>query len=230
LGVKPIDPPRVWLNSKVLLFLWAAALVFLVLGYLVWQFVNLGAPPKLILKTPEQQTVTTDFSFVEGTAKDGADVYINDSPILTSPDGSFKEKISLIDGVNQVRVSAKNKLGKTISLTRTFIAQIPKPTATNEAPTIPAKIDGVSVKVNIRGPASWLIVTADGQEIFRGTMLDGTTQTFNAAGSLKLSVGNAGSVDLVLTNNQVVDKDLGTVGAPNEVKRDLVFNKDTVVK
>lgn len=227
IGLKPIYSPKWIITPKTFLVLWAISLFILVAGYLVWQFAAVSAAPKLTLDGALTQTVTSDFAYVSGKVQGGADVFIDDSPILTAADGTFREKVALVAGVNQVKVSAKNKLGKTTVINRTFIDALTNKTAVSTTP-IPEKFDGVEVRVKVAKQASWLIVVADDKEIFRGTMLDGTEQIFRAASKLRLTLGNAGSVDLTLTNLQVLRKNLGVVGKEGEVKRDLEFTKDTV--
>jgi hypothetical protein len=72
-----------------------------------------------------------------------------------------------------------------------------------------------------------MVIQADGKEVFRGTMLAGTTQTFNATDTIIVSTGNAGATQLVVTNRVVQNKDIGSLGAPGEVRRDIVIGRDT---
>jgi hypothetical protein len=71
------------------------------------------------------------------------------------------------------------------------------------------------------------VVTVDGKPAFSGTMLAGTAQTFRGATSVKITTNNAGATSIVLTNAQVVGKNLGALGALGEVKRNIEFAKDT---
>ena len=90
----------------------AAVFVIIVLGYVAWQFSKLSSPPVINLSNQEKTKVTTSYVIVSGEVDSGADVFINDSPILTSPDGSFSDKVLLANGINQIKVSARNKFGK----------------------------------------------------------------------------------------------------------------------
>lgn len=239
LGLKPIHSPKFIITPRTFLALATLLLFAVVTGYIIWQVSVLSLPPKLSVDgSPEE--VSTSFAYVSGRVDGGADLSINDSPILTSPDGSFREKILLSDGPNQIKISARNKLGKTMTIDKTIVARLDKPstiastspaqTTSPGAVTPPAKFDGVKLNIRANKAATWLIVEADGKEIFRGTMLAGTGQDFSAAGVIRLTVGNAGAAQLTLTNAVVTNKDLGTIGADGEVKRDLEFKKDTVVK
>lgn len=232
IGLTPIKSPRWIITPRTFVVICIIGLLGLVLGYLIWQFTGLAAAPKLSVDKPGSETVTSTVAFVSGRVNEGADVFINDSPILTDSAGAFREKITLVQGTNQIRVSARNRLGKVASITKTYIAQLSQPNLAAKAGSVPAgsattPFDGVQLTVKITHGVSWLIVTADNVEIYRGTMLEGSQQTFQAAADLKLSVGNAGAVDAVLTNSQVVNRDLGILGRDGETKRDLEFKKDT---
>lgn len=231
IGLKPLHSPKIILTPKSLLFFGSLAILFLIVSYIFWQVFILASPPKLTVSNQAVQEVSANFAFVSGKVDGGADLFINDSPVLTAPDGSFREKVSLSEGANLIKITAKNKLGKAISIERTIIAKIPSSNVgKSDSQSTNDKIDGVRVTASISKQATWLIVVADGKEIFRGTILVGSTQTFEAADDLKITTGNAGSTQLILSNKLVKDKDLGFVGKDGEIKRDLEFKKDTLVK
>jgi hypothetical protein len=83
--------------------------------------------------------------------------------------------------------------------------------------------------VKISNQATWVIVRADGQDVFKGTMLPGTQQLFKAKTQIKLTTGNAGNTQVFITNSITAGKDLGTVGRPGESKNDIEYNKDSVL-
>ncbi|MBP9827210.1 helix-turn-helix domain-containing protein [Candidatus Saccharibacteria bacterium] len=239
LGVKPIKSMRWVVTPKTFALFSVLAVVGLVLAYIVWQVAVLSAPPKLSINSNELRTVTTNFGYVSGNVEGGADLTINDSPVLVSADGAFRERIALTDGRNEIKLTAKNKLGR--SVTQTYIitarlAESPSPVAVpsvspspgeSAAPTAGTTTDGVVAVVQITKSATWLIVEADGKEIFRGTMLANSSQTFAAAAKLKLSTGNAGVTQLVISNATVQNKNIGLLGAEGEVRRDIEFSRDT---
>jgi hypothetical protein len=83
------------------------------------------------------------------------------------------------------------------------------------------------VGITIKDSTVGLVVTVDGKQVFSGTMLPGTAQTFRGSASVKITTNNAGATHVVITNNQVVGKNLGALGGQGEVKRNLEFAKDT---
>lgn len=242
LGVKPIKSARMVVTPKTFVLLSVIGIVALVVGYIVWQVIALSAPPKLTINTNEARLVNANYGYVSGKVEGGADLFINDSPVLVAADGTFRERIALIDGRNEIKLTAKNRLGRSTSQTYVITARIdvattpspsvsPTPTLSpgaSPSPSLsPPALDGVRVVVTIRDQASWMIVQADGKEVFRGTMLAGTTQTFNATDTVIVSTGNAGSTQLVVTNRVVQNKDIGSLGASGEVRRDIVIGRDT---
>ncbi|MDP4038455.1 MAG: DUF4115 domain-containing protein [bacterium] len=230
IGLKPLNSPRFIFTPKTLIAFSGLAFVILIIGYIIWQLTILASPPKLTINNPPTQDISTNSAFISGKAEGGADLFINDSPILSAPDGSFREKISLSEGVNLVKITAKNKLGKSVSVNRTINAKLPQTSVAKTTQQTNEKVDGVRVIVKISKQATWLIINADGKEIFRGTMLAGSTQAFEAAASLKITTGNADSTQLILSNLLILNKDLGIIGSDGEIKRDLEFKKDTLVQ
>lgn len=84
-----------------------------------------------------------------------------------------------------------------------------------------ALVDPNMVTVQVRIPAdkSWVSVTSSsGVQLFQGVLTAGTSRVFRDPKQLRLILGNAGAVDLVVNG-----RDLGPAGAPGAVKR-VVFN------
>lgn len=230
LGLRPIDSQSVIFTPKSIIITLAAILIIGLFTYVGWQFSQLSAPPKINLNNQDQSTVNTSFVIVSGDVDSGSDVFINDSPVLSTADGSFSERVALADGTNQIKVSAKNKFGKESSKTILVTTKLNKQTVDTSATMSNATIDGVEMTVKITNQATWIVVQTDGQDGFRGTMLPGTQQTFKAKDNIKLTTNNAGSTDVILTNSVELKKDLGTLGRDGEAKQDLVFSKDTDIQ
>jgi cytoskeleton protein RodZ len=210
-----------------------AALVILasigvISSYLLWQFSALAAPPSLSLTSPAADTaITGSVIDVAGKTTPGADVSVNDSPVLTDPDGNFNEKVTLQDGINAVRISARSKLGKTTVVTRNVLARLPKVDAAKA--TVPAApFDGIAVVVGVKQTTS-VVVMVDGQEKFRGTYVAGTSKLFTGTASVVVTTGNAGATSLVITNKTVAAKKIDKLGGDGEIRRNQEFTKDTVI-
>lgn len=229
-SLRPIDHQALSITPKTLLIALATIFVLVIITYVGWQFTKLSAPPVLNLVNQERSKVTTSYVIVSGEVDSGSDVFINDSPVLTSPDGSFGDKVLLADGVNQIKISARNKFGKEVSKTIIVDADLGEMKALNPTDVKKASFDGVEMQVSISDQATYITVRSDNKEVFKGTMLPGTKQLFQAKESIKLTTGNAGSTNLRITNSVVADKSIGPLGSEGETKLDIIFAKDTNVK
>lgn len=234
LGLKPIRGMKWVVTPRTFVALTTLTIVGAVVLYIIWQVLVLSAPPRLTINNTEARLVNAAYGYVSGRVENGSDLFINDSPILVGADGGFRERIALTNGLNEIKLTAKNRLGKIATQTYVITARIavdatPTPdSSTDTAPVIaPTPYDGVQAVVTLGDAATWIIVEADTKEIFRGTMLAGSSQSFSAADSLKISTGNAGKTGVKLTNSVVTAKDLGVLGAVGEVKRDVQYNRDT---
>ncbi|MCU0266648.1 MAG: DUF4115 domain-containing protein [Actinomycetia bacterium] len=90
-------------------------------------------------------------------------------------------------------------------------------TSPSPSPTVVAELpssDGVTVRLTVVGPKSWVSATASGTTVFQGLLSKGETKTFTDPTLVKLVVGNAGAVTLVVNG-----RDLGAAGSSGEVVR-----------
>ncbi len=217
---KLVYTPRLLIGSIVGLL--AAAII----AYLGSQFQTLAAPPKLQVSSPSKdQEVYGSLQKIIGHVEGGADVFVNDSPILSDSNGNFTDSIALQNGVNAITVTAKSKLGKTTQVVRNILAHVPKPDPTTALPTAP--FDGVAVNVTVSNSATGVIIKADGKEVFHGIMLPGTTQTFRATSTLIIGTADAGATSVTVTNSLVASKIIGALGKRGAARDDVEFAKDT---
>lgn len=225
MSIKPLGRQGFAIGSKSILALSSIVLFVLIIIYLGWQVVVLNAPPRIYLNA-NQENVTTNFVVVSGQTDRGADVYIDDSQILTNADGSFSERVALVDGPNQIKVTSKNRLGKSSYVYKNITANLPKE-KTQNLNVSATTIDGVELLVKVSNQATWITIKSDGQDVFKGIMLPGTEQLFKAKSSIIMSTSNAGNTQIILSNQNVAGRDLGTVGRSGEARNDIGFSHDT---
>ena len=97
----------------------------------------------------------------------------------------------------------------------------PAPSASGPAPDALAQapVNGVSLRIRLTGDKSWVLVTNGAKStLFQGVLNRGDLKDFQDASQLRLTVGNAGAVNLLVNG-----KDLGAPGGIGEVTR-AVFN------
>lgn len=229
-SLKPIDHQTFTLTPKTFLIILASLFLIIIVGYVGWQFSKLSSPPIINLSNRDRSSVSSSFVIVSGEVDSGSDVFINDSPILTSPDGSFSDKVLLADGINQIKISARNKFGKESAKTIIVDADIGDIKSTNPTEVRKSSFDGVEMQVAISDQATYIVVRSDNKEVFKGTMLPKTKQLFQAKESIKLTTANAGNTFLRITNQIIADKALGPLGSEGETKQDIIISKETDVK
>jgi cytoskeleton protein RodZ len=91
------------------------------------------------------------------------------------------------------------------------------PTASS-SPTVIAQVppsaQGVRMRVTVAGGRSWMSVTAGSHKVFEGVLSDGTVRSFTDTKQIKIIIGNAGVVHLLVNG-----VDLGTAGGNGQVVR-----------
>lgn len=206
--------PKVIITPKKLTIASFILIATLVIGYIGWQVSILAAPPKLEIKSPTDNVKITDDSvIVEGLTDAGADVFINNVPIGVTPEGSFKENVSLQEGVNLIKIKAINRLERETEVTRTIVADLAEIETNGDQ-----KDNELTMKIKIGPGSTSLYVEVDGKAVSTeedNIMLAGSTQIIKAKKTITLNASNAGSVRIILNN-----KDLGTLGkSEKEVKK-----------
>ncbi len=200
------------LTPRNILITVSVCVALLAAGYVAAEIRSVLAPPYLSLSEPAKDGVIEGNSIVvAGKGEPGAEIFINNQPVLIDSNGQFNENLILSEGVNIIQVLERNKFGKTSTVTRQITAQ------TSEAPTPPPSAVNLTVQV---GPNSaWIYLEADGAVVHRGTMLGGSIKSISAKDSIILTTANAGSTNIILNG-----KDLGKLGREGEVIRNVEFS------
>jgi cytoskeletal protein RodZ len=90
-------------------------------------------------------------------------------------------------------------------------AVIPSPAPSNAVAILPQ--NGVHIRLRVVGARSWLHVTgSSGQVLFQGILTKGAQRDFADARRIRMTIGNAGAVDLIVNNH-----DLGVAGGNGQV-------------
>jgi cytoskeletal protein RodZ len=214
---------RLGATSRWVASLAALGAVAVVAGYLLWQFSSLTAAPKLDVDSPAKDSVVEASSVeVKGTAAAGSDVFLNDVPLPSDVNGVFKTTLILQPGINEVRIVAKNKLGKETKLTRNILS---KQTISDQLPT--ATFDGVAVLLSA-GDSSAVTIVADGNTVYEGNIARGSARLISAKNTITVMTSNAASLSAQLTNSAVAGYDFGVFGT-NQADRTIEFTKTTQV-
>lgn len=212
----------------------AGAIVTLVLGgffYLYKEIGSFASTPRLVILSPEKNYSTSENSVeVSGITDRDAKVFINEQPILVNDTGNFRENLTVQNGANTITIRAVNRFEKEAVEILTVQSACAEPqsnpsAADNPENNIPPQAkNSQKLQIEIRvdpGPV-WVSVEADGNLVFSGTMLSGTTQAFQAENKIIVNSGK-GKATLVKFNG----KDIGALSDSSGAVRGKVFTADT---
>ena len=219
---KPIKTPKIIFTPRLIATLISIVLLIAFGTYIIFQIRNFAKAPELTIISPESEELKTNSSGlkIEGKTDPGASVFINEQPISVNLDGHFAEEVRLSEGINEVKISAKNKTQK--ETMKIVTASVKLPEIAKEATKTSAK-KSLFLKIDISPNPVWLSVDIDGKRVFQGVMLKGTNQTFQAEREIIVNTGNAGSTNLTLNKTK-----LGILGKEGEVKKNLKYTIDMV--
>jgi cytoskeletal protein RodZ len=207
-----ITPRKIVLFSTVML----GVIIFLYVGY---QFSQLFKNPMLTINDPKNNTkVEDDNVIIAGATDPGNKVFINGFEIAPNPDGNFKEKVSLQDGTNIIKVLAKSRLEKTTE-TELSIVSKPKPITVAQMTE-----KGIVMKLDIGPNTASILIEVDGKPLSDKSvvMLPGSSQTVKAKDKITITASDGGSVRVNLNG-----KDLGPLGGPGQKVQSKEFTKDS---
>jgi cytoskeletal protein RodZ len=203
--------PRLSLTPRTIIIGSSFLVALIAVVYVGLEVRSVLVPPYLSLDEPQDNiNVDGNSILVSGTGEIGAEVFINNQPVLTDENGGFTETLLLSPGLNIIEVTEKNKFNKTSKLTRQVTSS-----ATIENPETP---EAVNLTIEIGPNSAWVNLQADGVVVARGTMLSGVTKTISAKNEIVLTTANAGSTKVIYNG-----KDLGLLGREGEVIRNIEF-------
>jgi hypothetical protein len=98
-----------------------------------------------------------------------------------------------------------------------------------DATVRPAVFDGIDVVVKVTATTS-VVVSVDGKEAWRGTVLAGTTKKFTGLADVTITTGNAGATGVIITNAVMANKKIDALGSNGEIRRNQKFEKTTLIQ
>lgn len=120
------EQPLKWryIVLKILKSLPVIIITITVAGFLFMQIKSFLGAPYLRLDNPAVDLVTQDESIkVEGLGRHNSYITLNGKEIYLGKDGKFSEEIRLNPGVNEIKVEAESRLGKTTSIIRRIVKE-----------------------------------------------------------------------------------------------------------
>ena len=193
------------------------------LSYLYFQISSVKKPPRLEVLSPLQNgPAETSLIVVAGKTEPGANVFLNNQPVVVDVNGEFRENLSLAPGTNQLVIKAVSKFDKETVVTRQVVIpekQIAGAFDAESSTSTMETLTGIELEIQIGPGASWVSILADGREEFTGTMLPGVSRIVRGD-NVKVSTSNGGSTRVILGG-----RDLGIMGKEGESLKDVAFSK-----
>ena len=94
-------------------------LVFLVGGFLLYQYRHAFLDPKLEISTPEENAVVSQDITVKGETDPNVTLLVNDEPVTVEDSGRFTKTVSAFPGATVVTIEAENNFGRKTVVERT---------------------------------------------------------------------------------------------------------------
>jgi transcriptional regulator with XRE-family HTH domain len=190
--------------------------LLLTAGYVAAQIRSVLAPPLLEVSEPPSDAVVAGNSIViSGRAEIGSEVSINNQSVVIDKNGFFTENLILSNGLNVLEIKAVNKFSKESKVVRLVNAEFTK--------AAPVAVSEVNITLEIGPESAWVYMEVDGVVVQRGTMLPGSAKTVSAKQDVLLTTANAGSTKVIYNG-----KDLGKLGRPGEVVRNVEFSSTSL--
>lgn len=117
---QPLDAPMIPLTPGKIVTLFVSAAIVIFLSLLFWQYRSFAGAPALLVSSPQDKiSLERPFVSVVGRTDANAQVFINGEEVKISSEGIFEQTVNLSEGLNTIRIVARNKVGKESIVERT---------------------------------------------------------------------------------------------------------------
>jgi cytoskeletal protein RodZ len=111
-------------SPKLTFILGVSAVLLILSGYLIFQYIRFRSPPKLIVDSPkENQVVTGNNIIVFGSSDTDAKITVNNQPVMISEDGNFSMSLDIVKDTKEVIITASSRSGKMTTVSRKITVQ-----------------------------------------------------------------------------------------------------------
>lgn len=208
--------PRVITIALIIIFALAGVV------YLYREIGSFAENPRLAILSPQNNlAIEGNIVVVEGITDRDARLTINNQPVLVGDDGRFKENINLQSGTNSIHIKSVNRFEKESS--ENLIVQSNFKEPENGSGRLSEFSEKKEFEMEIRvepGPV-WISVEADGNLVFSGNMLAGSSQNFTAQEKISINSGKGNATFIKLNG-----KEMGTLSENSGPVKDAVFTPE----
>lgn len=118
--------PERYVNQRNFTLAVGGVVMAAIVGFFAYEFKFLRAPSLEVLAPTRDMVAESDSLDARGRTDDlDADLTLNGRPLYSGETGEFTERIYLVRGVNRLDFEAKNRYGKTTSITRYIVLRQP---------------------------------------------------------------------------------------------------------
>jgi len=116
---KPDISSRFRWNPKLTFIVGVLLVSFSILGYLGFQYASFRNPPKLLIKTPqENQEIYSNIVLVEGMTDTDSVLTVNNQSVLVSQNGDFSVELEITKDTKELIARTKSRSGKETTIHR----------------------------------------------------------------------------------------------------------------
>jgi transcriptional regulator with XRE-family HTH domain len=219
---KKVKAPIVILPFKVVVSILTGIFFIGIIWYFYIETGKFSEDPRLLISKPLSNVIVKDnFTEIIGVTDIGNQVVINGQQIFVDEKGGFREKISLKSGMNELVIKSVNKFNKEVEKKIRISAQYEKvlPENNNEEEKEEVINNKIRLMVKAEGLPVWISVRVDGKNVYKGTMLANTEQTFEGGNDIKITSGMANRTLIKVDNESEYHKLAENTG----VIRDVLF-------
>lgn len=116
---KPDVSAKFTWSPKLTFTLGVSAVLLILFGYLIFQYIHFVSPPRLNVDSPkENQMVSGDSVIVFGSTDSDAKIIVNNQPVIVSDDGKFSVSLDVVSTTKEVDIVATSRSGKMTEVKR----------------------------------------------------------------------------------------------------------------
>lgn len=120
---KPDVERKLSWSPRLTFYLGITIVMIAVLGYLIFQYSNFVAEPKLeVYKPSEGEVIKQREIEVSGITNTDASVLVNNQPVLTDESGNFTAEIEIFEGTEKIEIEATSRSGRKTKVIINIIA------------------------------------------------------------------------------------------------------------
>jgi len=185
-------------------FISVLAFIFVLAGffYIYREVDRFVSYPRLVILSPADGVETDEnLITVEGITDKDVQILINNQATIVDDEGKFKEEVTLLSGVNSIKVEAKNRFGKkaekSFLVKSNYVSEVEKMNMENGGEFLPlqeGEVKGAEImshKISLyvtEGPV-WVVIKADDNPVYEGNIYPQTIQNFSVKEKMIINSG-----------------------------------------